>query len=214
MSLRARLIAGMVVVSFVLVAVAFIIARTTEANLVDRVDQQLVQARTQLPPGRRGASAAAAPAAVDRAHVGLRVRGSRTASSIRCSSAERGHRRRRRCPEVTVARAMDAARAGDAFTVSSTSGSGRYRVMALRVAGRRSTSSASRCRTSTRPCSRLRWVLVAAIAIVIGILGVVVFWVLRLGVRPLKRMTKTAGAIAAGDLSRAGAGRSRGHRGA
>ena len=40
MSLRARLLAGMVVVSFVLVAVAFIIARTTEANLVDRVDQQ------------------------------------------------------------------------------------------------------------------------------------------------------------------------------
>ena len=34
-----------------------------------------------------------------------------------------------------------------------------------------------------------------------GILGLVVFWVLRLGVRPLKRMTKTAGAIAAGDLS-------------
>ena len=48
---------------------------------------------------------------------------------------------------------------------------------------------------------RLRWVLIAAIAIVIGILGVVVFWVLRLGVRPLKRMTRTAGAIAAGDLS-------------
>ncbi|MDT7582183.1 MAG: hypothetical protein QOK35_3447, partial [Pseudonocardiales bacterium] len=50
MSLKARLIAGMAVVSFVLVAVAFIIARTTEANLVDRVDQQLVQAATQLPP--------------------------------------------------------------------------------------------------------------------------------------------------------------------
>ncbi len=48
---------------------------------------------------------------------------------------------------------------------------------------------------------RLRTVLIVAIAIVIGILGLVVFWVLRLGVRPLKRMTKTAGAIAAGDLS-------------
>src|SRR3954452_19921429 len=51
MSLRARLVAGMLVVSFVLVAVAFIIARTTEANLVDRVDQQLVQSAGQLPPG-------------------------------------------------------------------------------------------------------------------------------------------------------------------
>ena len=62
--------------------------------------------------------------------------------------------------------------------------------------------------------SKLRWVLLAAIAIVIGILGVVVFWVLRLGVRPLKRMTKTAGAIAAGDLSERVPGGSRGHRGA
>src|SRR4051794_21146995 len=50
MSLRARLNAGMVVVSFVLVAVAFIIARTTESNLVDRVDQQLVQSAAQVPP--------------------------------------------------------------------------------------------------------------------------------------------------------------------
>ena len=50
MSLRARLLAGMAVVSFVLVAVAFIIARTTEANLVDRVDQQLMSATLQLPP--------------------------------------------------------------------------------------------------------------------------------------------------------------------
>src|SRR5262245_49964267 len=44
MSLRARLLAGMAVVSFVLVAVAVIIFRTTEANLVDRVDQQLAAA--------------------------------------------------------------------------------------------------------------------------------------------------------------------------
>ena len=44
MSLRARLLAGMVVVSFVLVTAAVIVARTTQANLVDRVDQQLASA--------------------------------------------------------------------------------------------------------------------------------------------------------------------------
>jgi two-component system OmpR family sensor kinase len=47
----------------------------------------------------------------------------------------------------------------------------------------------------------LRIVLVAAVAMVIAILGLVIFWVLRLGVRPIKRMTKTASDIAAGDLS-------------
>ena len=41
MSLRARLLAGMTVVSFVLVTAAVIIGRTTENNLVDRVDEQL-----------------------------------------------------------------------------------------------------------------------------------------------------------------------------
>ena len=51
MSLRARLLAGMAVVSFVLVAVAVIIARTTEANLVDRVDEQLASA-CRSPAGR------------------------------------------------------------------------------------------------------------------------------------------------------------------
>src|SRR5438874_12946287 len=50
MSLRARLLAGMAVVSFVLVAVAYIIGRTTEANLVDRVDQQLASSAARIPP--------------------------------------------------------------------------------------------------------------------------------------------------------------------
>ena len=49
MSLRARLLAGMAVVSFVLVAAAVIIARTTESYLVDRVDDQLA-----LVPARFG----------------------------------------------------------------------------------------------------------------------------------------------------------------
>ena len=40
--------------------------------------------------------------------------------------------------------------------------------------------------------SRLRSSVVVAATSVIGILGLVVFWVLRLGVRPLKRMTATA----------------------
>src|SRR6478752_4098569 len=71
MSLRARLIAGMLVVSFVLVAVAFIIARTTEANLVDRVDQQLVQAGVQVPSGTAfgGPTTVAGPTAVYSARI-------------------------------------------------------------------------------------------------------------------------------------------------
>lgn len=197
MSLRARLIAGMLVVSFVLVAVAVIVARTTEANLVDRVDQQLVQSAAQLPPdlttgfgGVGGGAVGPTPfyawriengeiSLVGRPNVGTGQSGT---------------------PNVTVASALSAARSGNAFTVSSTSGSGRYRVLAMRTPGSVNVVALS-LHDVDATMSRLRWVLIAGIAVVIGILGLVVFWVLRLGVRPLKRMTRTAGAIAAGDLS-------------
>ncbi len=198
MSLRARLIAGMVVVSFVLVAVAFIIARTTEANLVDRVDQQLVQAVSQLPPsdpafgGGAAASTFVGPTAVYAWRIENGVIRVLQQPNVTTGSASG--------PKIKVSTAMAAARSGDAFTVSSTSGSGRYRVMALRSPNGVDVVGLS-LHDVDATMSKLRWVLFAGIAIVIGILGVVVFWVLRLGVRPLKRMTKTASAIAAGDLS-------------
>jgi two-component system OmpR family sensor kinase len=190
----------MVVVSFVLVLVAFIIARTTQANLVDRVDQQLVQAAAQAPATAPGSGTA----------HGLPGNGFVGPTSVYVARIEGGEINvvmrpnvvadDASAPEVTVAQAIAAARSRDAFTVPSTSGSGRYRVLAMRVPGAVDVVGIS-LRDVDATMSRLRWVLVAAIAVVIGILGVVVFWVLRLGVRPLKRMTATAGAIAAGDLS-------------
>ena len=42
---------------------------------------------------------------------------------------------------------------------------------------------------------------VVATVAVLGVLGLVTWWVIRLGVRPIKQMTATATAIAAGDLS-------------
>jgi two-component system OmpR family sensor kinase len=103
-------------------------------------------------------------------------------------------------PNVTVDQALAAAAGAEPFSVSSTTGSGRFRVLAVRVPGAVDVVALS-LRDVDATMSRLRLVLIAAIAIVIAILAVVVFWVLRLGVRPLKRMTSTAGAIAAGDLS-------------
>lgn len=200
MSLRARLLAGMAVVSFVLVAVAFIIARTTEANLVDRVDQQLAQAGTRLPPvGVQfgGTTAVTGESSIAPTAVYVeRIEGDVITAVLRpnVNAVDPGQ------PRISIARAYAAMRSGDVFTVPSTTGSGRYRVMALRSPTGVDVVGLS-LQDVDSTMSRLHWVLLAAIAIVIGILGVVVFWVLRLGVRPLKRMTKTAGAIAAGDLS-------------
>src|SRR3954454_19130365 len=132
MSLRARLVAGMVVVSFVLVAVAYIIARTTEANLVDRVDRQLVEAVAQLPPTDAALSGGAPVTFVGPTSVyAWRIENGVT----RVLQQPNVTTESREGPRIRVARALEAAGSGDAFIVSSASGSGRYRVLATRVPG-------------------------------------------------------------------------------
>ncbi len=198
MSLRARLLAGMVVVSFVLIAVAFIIARTTQNTLVDRVDQQLAAAGAVVGPGGVSYGSGPAPGTATVGPTPLYLatvqNGVLTRRFEPNVTADTGH------PLVSVDEAIAGARDGDPFTVASSSGSGRYRVLATRVPGGVNVVALS-LQDVDATMGRLRWVLIAAVGIVIGILGLVVFWVLRLGVRPLKRMTHTAGAIAAGDLS-------------
>jgi two-component system OmpR family sensor kinase len=188
MSLRARLVAGMVVVAFVLVAAAFIVARTTQGNLIDRVDQQLESARA-IPPGPGFAGPTSLYVA--------RIQNGTTDVLMQpnVTGEDPG------APNVSVDDALSAARTAEPFTVSSTTGSGRYRVLAVHAPGGAVNVVALSLQDVDSTVGRLRLVLVAAVTIVIGIVGLVVFWVLRLGVRPLKRMTETAGAIAAGDLS-------------
>jgi two-component system OmpR family sensor kinase len=178
--------------------VAYIIARTTESNLVDRVDRQLVEARTQLPPVNAfGTGAGTATMLGPTSVYGFRIFDGQIVAIVtpNFASGDGGG------PAFTISQVVAKARTHDAFTVSSATGSGRYRMLALRSPDGGIDVVALTLHDVDSTMSRLHWVLVAAIAIVIGILGVVVFWVLRLGVRPIKRMTKTAGAIAAGDLS-------------
>src|SRR6478752_3035845 len=187
----------MAVVSFVLVAVAFIIVRTTEADLVDRVDQQLVSAGGAVGPGGGGAGVATAGAPVSPTPVYvLQLQQGQLSVVLQPNVTSEGSGP----PALSAAQVLHSARTGDAFTAASMSGTGRYRALAVRVPGAVNIVALS-LQDVDATMGRLRTVLVVAIAIVIGILGLVVFWVLRLGVRPLKRMTKTAGAIAAGDLS-------------
>ena len=186
MSLRARLLAGMAVVSFVLVAAAVIIARTTEANLVDRVDQQLVSAGP-LPSGVVGGP--------------TQFYAYQVADGTISGVVKPNVNTHPGAPAVTVGEAVQAARARQPFTVGSRDGSGRFRMLALHAPDGSISLVGLSLQDVDSTMGHLRIVLVVAVAMVIAILGLVVFWVLRLGVRPIKRMTRTAGAIAAGDLS-------------
>ena len=91
----------------------------------------------------------------------------------------------------------------------------RYRMLARRRGparrhGRGRPPARRRRRRRASASSRSRSLAVLA---VLAVLGLVTWWVLRLGVRPLRRMTATAGAIAAGDLSHRVPEATRRHRG-
>ena len=105
-------------------------------------------------------------------------------------------------PRFSAAQAYEAVRTGDPVTVASSDGSTRYRVVArlddrsgdLVVLGLQLDSVDD-------AIARLLVVEAATTAVVLLVLGLISWWVLRLGVRPIKRMTAAATTIAAGDLT-------------
>jgi two-component system OmpR family sensor kinase len=198
MTLRARLLAGMAVVSIVLVVAVVIVARETESNLVDRVDQQLEAA---LVPISRAGGGFGAPDGPPRSNAPTALYGARIVDgrlsvlfTPTVSSAVD-------LPVVSAGAAANGARDGQPFTVDSVKGLQRYRLLATVAPDGSISVVGLSLHDVDATMSQLRLVLIAAVAIVIAILGLVVFWVLRLGVRPIKRMTRTATAIADGDLS-------------
>jgi two-component system OmpR family sensor kinase len=197
-SLRTRLLLGMAVVAAVLVLSAVGIAGLTRAHLIDQVDAQLRDARPQLGGGPGGAN----PGPTDRTpqlsnlYVGvISPTGALTtvhAPDLRGATAP--------LPQVGP---EDVARLhrGDAVTVSS-EGDSRYRLIS-RAEGPRGRMGVLGLSLDDVDSAVRRLTAVEAIAVlsVLSVLGLVTWWVIRLGVRPVRRMTETAGAIAAGDLS-------------
>jgi two-component system OmpR family sensor kinase len=191
MSLRARLLVGMAVVALVLVGAAALIARTTEADLVARVDDQLRSVRDPRPRGPEldddaFSSLFAGEVVGDtlRVYVTPNVTGSDPA------------------PEIPTTLVADVAADGRTrlFTVGS-DGDTTFRVLAR--PSRRGTVLVLALPLADVEAAVARLVRVEALVTVavLGVLGLVTWWVLRLGVLPVKRMTKTAVAIADGDLS-------------
>jgi two-component system, OmpR family, sensor kinase len=90
------------------------------------------------------------------------------------------------------------------FTVGSTDGSGRYRVRAALEQGMNGGMLvlATSLHDVDGTLHRLLLIELLVTAAVLLALAAGGFWVVRLGLRPLRDMERTAGAIAAGDLSR------------
>jgi two-component system OmpR family sensor kinase len=194
MSLRTRLLLGTGVIALVLVLSALAITRTTRTHLTDQVDAQLREAVPQL---RRPDSGGGQTPRLSTLYIGvLDLQGGLTTvylPDIRSGTAPEPEMR-----PSAAARLRD----GQAVTVPS-DGDARYRLLARDQGPRGQVLVLGLALDDVDDAVRrlvvVEWVAVLSI---LAALGLVTWWVMRLGVRPVRQMTEAAGAIAAGDLSR------------
>jgi two-component system OmpR family sensor kinase len=106
-------------------------------------------------------------------------------------------------PDLDAADVAEAAD-GEPFSVGSEDGGSRFRVLVLRhVAGTEEASViALPLGEADRAIDQLRWGLTGGVVAIATVLLLAVWWVERLGLRPVARVTEVADAIAGGDRSR------------
>jgi two-component system OmpR family sensor kinase len=197
-SLRARLLLGTALIGLVLTIASVAVARTTEANLIDQVDAQLRGAVPQLNTGQHplGDRTPTGSARLSNLYVGVVSANGRlaTVASPDLTGEEAP-------TPILDSDAVAALRAGRTITVGSEDPDVDYRMQARRGDRRVATVIALPLDDVDEAVRRLIAVEAAAVLGVLAVLALVMGWVIRLGVRPVQRMTATAGAIAAGDLS-------------
>lgn len=216
MSLRTRVLVGSVLIAVVLAVAAVMIARSTESDLVGQLDAQLAAVPGRAPGlvvGRPLPEGAAPDDPPDVFQIREERAGAERLSPLYLGTIdEDGTLETVFAPNLTdetpplplvdVDEARAGAASGEPFTVGSEGSDLRYRVMARTVPlTERVVVSALPMGDVDRAVDRLVTVEVVATLVVLAVLAAVAWWVIHLGVRPIKRMTRTAGAIAAGDLS-------------
>lgn len=207
MTLRARVLLGLGLIAVVLVTVAVLVARTTEAYLVDQVDQQLADVAGSSrdlgwiggrPGFRPPPGAGFGPDRPSSVYAAL-VDGDGNVDpqfTPNFGGEESGP------PLIDPDEARQASEQGSIYTTPSEDGASRYRV---RVEELESSDDlvvlALSLADADDAVDRLVVVELIATLLALAALTLVGWWVIRLGVRPVNRMTEAATAIAAGDLS-------------
>lgn len=208
MSLRARLLAGMALVAGVLVVVSAVTTLTTRDLLIEQIDDRLASfspaqrfdefARFPTPdmtmpiPGSAGAPEIIGERSSD-AYQGFVQNGVLTTRFVPNVGEEEYA-----APELDVSDLPEEASAY--FTTDSIDGEVTYRVLADRLDDV-VLITALPLDDVTETISQLVWIEVLGATSILAVLGLVSWWVIRLGIKPVKEMTDTATRIAAGDLT-------------
>lgn len=206
LSLRSRLVAGMTIVAAVLIAVCIALTVTIQTQLTAQVDDRLRSlalsgpGRGQTPPPR--ADDAAGPPAmttdpypqrISDVYQGLITADGELVTLFAPNFAAAEYP----VPDID-ATSLDVEQP-TTFTVSSVDGAVTYRVLA-QPSGDRISVTGLPIDDVIATINRLIWLGVAGSLAILIVLAVVAWWVVRLGIRPVKKMTETATQIAAGDL--------------
>jgi two-component system OmpR family sensor kinase len=203
-TLRARLLLGLLgLVAVALITFGVVTYKALHSFLIDRVDQQLLEARSpvlsQLAGRPRERGPGRAPEAVVPAgtYAALIAPDGQILGSLLVGYAGEDFSQAPR----PVLRARDL-EGGGPLTVGATSGSRSFRLVASPTDAGSTLVVALPLDDVKQTLARLVAIeLVATLAVLAGV-GVLARWLVHRGLRPLEDMGRTAGAIAAGDLSR------------
>jgi two-component system, OmpR family, sensor kinase len=209
LSLQSRLLAGLTAVALVLSGVAVVIITTTRRDLMAQVDRRVVAADDGFRhflegPSRQAGSTALPPPRGDGDGDGV---GSERPSDAYQGVYRDGALSARYRPnlgdfgspiidEQALSRLGPAIGATEWLTVNSETANTRYRVLVHRLDSGVTVTAMPLHDTDETMNRLLRLEALGAVAVVL-MLGAVAFWVVRLGIRPIKQMTATAGEISA-----------------
>jgi two-component system OmpR family sensor kinase len=209
MSLRARLLlTTIVLVAVGLLAVDVATVRATSSFLINRVDDQLVRSRDLLATSlQHGVPLEPSPGEPDQGSP--LVPNGAYAAVVQPNGATTwhalGYGSNDTPPPVlpgTYPVSPDFRSPAQPFTTGSAGGNLRYRVLAVGGGAGPTLVVALPLTDVSQTLARIVRVELAVTVIVLVALTLLALWLVRLGLRPLEGMGETAGAIAAGDLSR------------
>ena len=204
LSLRARVLAGIGLIVVALGVAAVIVTTTTHSHLVEQVDTRLAVAglRQRYPDQGRWEPAPRAPGYGERLsdlYEGVLASDGELTTIFEPNFGRDGPVAP---PDVDPDRAAAATASEEPFTVGAQGDDSlRYRVRVRPGPDGDYWITALPLTNVDDTITRLIAVEIVATAIILLLLAAVAWWVVRLGIRPIKQMSRTAEQIASGDLS-------------
>lgn len=209
MSLRRRLLLGLLVISAVLVVTNFTLSSRFRSVLLERVDRQLVDTVSRdvfrVGGGRfrgpRGGQSPSQDQTLSEYFIAVGDTSATTLVQLSSALADEDEPPPRLERRQIVTHITDRRQPPVPFSVPAESGGGQWRMVAVADRTNHLTVVALSFDELESTLDRLRLVQVLGTMAVLTTLGLVSWWMLRLGVHPIETMAEAAGSIAQGDLS-------------